>query len=222
LQIIKVKVKIRQMVRKGTLSLATRLQIKVLLEETTMTQRDIANKFNCSQSTIRNIKKRICNQQTLQSNYQGRARKTSPREDRAIIKTALEMRRKPVAQIHSNIVALGVNVSSRTVRRRLKEANITAHRPAIKHKLTPCMIKKRIAWGKKYKHYGVDLWSKVSVKQFLGSDSKRICLIKDYRFASRMKAACSLTTTAAHLFVVDRAKDIYQIVSAKELNIRRK
>ena len=46
------------------------------------------------------------------------------------------MRRKPVAQIHSNIVALSVNVSSRTVRRRLKEANITAHRPAIKHKLT--------------------------------------------------------------------------------------
>ena len=115
------------MVRKGTLSLATILQIKVFQKETTMAQCDIANKFNCSQTTIRNVKKRICNQQTLQSNYQGRARKTSPRED-TIIKTALEMRRKPVAQIHSNIVALGVNVSSRTVRRRLKESNITAHR----------------------------------------------------------------------------------------------
>ena len=77
--------------RKGTLSLATILQIKVLLEETTMTQRDIANKFNYSQSTFRNIKKMICNQQTLMSNYQGQVWKTSRRKNREIIKTALIM-----------------------------------------------------------------------------------------------------------------------------------
>ena len=205
--------------RKGTLSLTTRSQIKVLLEETTMTQREIARKFNCSQSAIKNVKKMTCREQPLQSYYRGRSRITSAREDRLITRTGLQLRRQPIAEIHSKVVASGVNVSPRTVRRRMREANITAHRPAIKHKLTPIMIKKRIAWAKKYKNYGPHLWSKVGRKHFMESDYDKTRFLINYRFASLTNAPYRLATTASHSSAVDLEKDIYRIVSAKELNI---
>lgn len=107
---------IGNMGRRQTLRLSTRLQIKVLIEETAMTQREIAKKFNISQSAVKNVNKMIKNQQLLESQYQGRARKTTARDDRTIINTAIRLRRKPIKEIHSNIVASGVKVSTRTVR----------------------------------------------------------------------------------------------------------
>ena len=55
----------------------------------------------------------------------------------------------------------GVQVSARTVRRRLVESGLRARRPRKKPKLTPAMIKKRYEWARHHKNFTKDDWSKV-------------------------------------------------------------
>lgn len=148
-------------------TMGQKLQIKVLLEETAMTQRQLAETFNCSQSAIKNLAKKLKSDSPLMSRYRGRRRITTQREDRKIISTTLRLRRKPLSVIHDNILASGVQASKRTIKRRLKEKNSLGRRPAIKHKLTPAMIIKRMRWGKKYRHYESTLWSKIGKKPIL-------------------------------------------------------
>ena len=43
----------------------------------------------------------------------------------------------------------------------MREFNFRAYRPTKKPKLTPAMLKKRLAWGKKYQRWTVKDWRKV-------------------------------------------------------------
>lgn len=126
--------------RGKALSLDIKYQIKALLEQNCLTQREIAKIFKCSQSAIKNIYKNLKNNQPLCPKYSGIPRKTSRREDRKIISTVINDRRAPLHVIQTNLIDSGVLVSRSTVRRRLKDAKLVGRRPAKKFKLTPSMI----------------------------------------------------------------------------------
>uniref|UniRef100_A0A2H1WU61 SFRICE_035018 n=1 Tax=Spodoptera frugiperda TaxID=7108 RepID=A0A2H1WU61_SPOFR len=56
----------------------------------------------------------------------------------------------------------GIQVSKRTVQRRLAEEDLTGHPPAKKPRLTEAMKKNRLAWAREHRLMSVEDWSKVS------------------------------------------------------------
>lgn len=92
----------------------------------------------------------------------GRKRITTPRTDRKIRDVCLQNRKKSVAHLTTMINNEGINVSKRTVRRRLAEENLVGRRPMKKPRLTEAMKSKRLQWAKQHRSMTVEDWSRVS------------------------------------------------------------
>ena len=102
-------------------------QIKVLLQETSMKQREIAKKLHVSPQSVCVIKKKEENKVHLGSNRAGncgRKRKTTPRADRKIVKLALRNRRLSCRKIAALVGEEGINLHPRSVNNRLLEAGL--------------------------------------------------------------------------------------------------
>lgn len=128
-------------------------QIKVLLSLEKYSQRQIAELVCVSQSSVRNIQKKVKENQTLSPHRVGRCGRkkiTTPRSERKIERITLENRRSSRRQIQDLLRDSGVNVSSMTLRRRWKEMGFTCRRPVKKPKLTPAMMQKRLAFAREY------------------------------------------------------------------------
>ncbi|GFV92283.1 uncharacterized protein TNCV_3951381 [Trichonephila clavipes] len=63
--------------------------------------------------------------------------------------------------IKQQLQDINVNVSERTVRRKLKDLNFKTCRPARKPKLTPAMKAKRLNWAKQWRDKDMDFWKSV-------------------------------------------------------------
>lgn len=140
-------------------------EIQTLLLHSTHSQRDIATITGVSKSVVNRIKIKINQNNPLEAGRVGkcgRKRITTLRTDRKIRDICLENRKKSVARLTTMINAEGINVSKRTVRRRLAEENLIGRRPIKKPRLTEAMKKKRLQWAKQHRNVTVEEWSRVS------------------------------------------------------------
>lgn len=139
-------------------------EVSTLLNLGTYTQRKIAALANISQSTVRNISKKLNENESLSPNRVGkcgRKRITTPRTERKIQQITLQNRRKPEHTIRKLLEDSGIALSRMTLRRRWMEMGFCCRRPVKKPKLTPVMMKKRLAFARKYANWTEKDWEKV-------------------------------------------------------------
>lgn len=147
------------------LSPRKRGQIRVLLANSSMTQTEIAKMLNVSQTVVSRTKKILkieCDDASKRIGHCGRKRISTPREDRLLLTLSRKSRKKSSGQLQIALRAAGVDLSKRTIRRRLVEGGFKAYRPRKKPKLTPVMRKARLQWAKNFANWNVDDWKRVS------------------------------------------------------------
>ncbi|KFM65698.1 Transposable element Tcb2 transposase, partial [Stegodyphus mimosarum] len=88
----------------------------------------------------------------------GRPRKTTEREDRAIVRAALTA---PDASLSSIVRATSASVTSRTIHRRLTERRLTSRRTLYRLPLTSVQRQARLQWYRVYSHWNVTDWSRI-------------------------------------------------------------
>ncbi|XP_065665699.1 uncharacterized protein LOC136087121 [Hydra vulgaris] len=145
--------------KKKDLSPRKRGQIKVLLENTELTQRQIALKCGVTQSIVLSIKKNMQHGSTGTSKRKGkceRKRISSQQDDRALARLSKSNRKMISRKLMVEMNTLGVQMSSSTVQKRLIEAGLRAYRPRKKPKLTAAMMKKRLLWAKQFATWTVE------------------------------------------------------------------
>lgn len=140
-------------------------EVKTLLMHTNHSQRKIAELAGVSKSAVNKIKINLDQDEPLSPKRKGncgRKRITTPRSDRKIRDICLQNRKKSAGLLTQMVQESGIQVSKRTVQRRLAEEGLTGHRPAKKPRLTEAMKKKRLAWAREHRLMSVEDWSKVS------------------------------------------------------------
>lgn len=152
--------------RKKDITVEKKTRISALLETGQYSQREISRLEGVSVQTVHRIA--ILNRENIPTTSSGRpfgGRKsiTTPREDRKIIKIALANRRLSSKDIQKKLAEEAVQVSERTVRRRLYAAALKCRRPLKKPRLTPKMKQARYNWAKEHQDYSVDDWAKVGL-----------------------------------------------------------
>lgn len=138
------------------------LQIRKLIvkdRQNGLSNRKIGHKYGVSEAAVRKIWKKFQELGTVADKIgRGRKRKTSIKEDRRIIRET-----KKNSTITSRVIRenLQLNISERTVRRRLREAglrnNFALRRPLIRK----ANKMKRLEFAKKYADKPLDFWKKV-------------------------------------------------------------
>lgn len=139
-------------------------QISILLSETSLKQKEIANKLGVSKQTVSRIKKKIENNEELDSNRVGPQRTTTPRLDRRIVHMALDDRRASCNKISRELSAEGINVNRKTINNRLLEAGLRAYRPRKKPRLTKKMMNDRYNWAKNHLEWTSEDWEQVRIR----------------------------------------------------------
>lgn len=102
----------------------------------------------------------------------GRRRMTTQADDRFVIISSLRDRRSTAVCLKNDLqMVRRVNVSERTIRRRLGEAGLHSRRPAICPKLLPRHRQHRLRFARAHSDWTVEQWGNV-----LFTDESRICL----------------------------------------------
>lgn len=156
--------------RKGDLSPRKKAEIKALVKAKTFTNREISRRLKVSEASVRRIKKKIESGEDLspkRARRCGRKPIFTPRSERCLKKICLENRFATTKLIKSQLNDACVNASERTVRRKLKELDFKACRPARKPKLTAAMKTKRLKWAKQWQDKNVDFWRSVGCCDFI-------------------------------------------------------
>ncbi len=141
-----------------------RMKIITLREHTNKTLKEIANDCKVSVATVKRIVSRFKTEGNVDVKRKGncgRKKKTSPADDRLIIRRSKIDPRKTAVDLTRELEEDGVNVHVSTVRRRLLAVGRKAHRPFKKQLLTPAMRKKRLVWACAHEHMTVEDWKKV-------------------------------------------------------------
>lgn len=172
----------------------------VALLESGLSVRNVANQLNISKSTVSRLFKRY--RETNSFNRRpgsGRTRKTTARDDRFIMMTSLRNRHiSAVGVQHELQRTRDVAVSEWTVRRRLKEKNLTPKRAATGPRLTPHHRQARLDFALQHVNWTHEQWSHV-----LFTDESRACLyVNDrrervYRRPGEPGAQCCIKETVA-------------------------
>ena len=102
----------------------------------------------------------------------GRKKKTSSREDQKIIQSSIKDRRKSSTEIAREMKEeIGLELSSRTIRRRLLDAGIKSCRAKKKPLLSEKARQKQLQWALEHRSFN---WASV-----VFSDESRFCLVSD-------------------------------------------
>ena len=148
--------------RSKSLSEVVRAQIIVLRQEG-YTERDISKRLRCSKTAVHNSMVKF--NQTgsyAEAAKPGRPRKTTPRNDITMKRAATRSPVSSAKKIRLQLLETGINVSRRTVSRRLvNDFGLKSCKPAKKPRLTPTMKLKRLAFAKKHVNWIVQQWKKV-------------------------------------------------------------
>lgn len=145
----------------------------VALIEDGRSQRYVANLLGVSQANIHRTYRRF----TETGNYtrrpgSGMTRSTLPRDDRFLHLFILRNRDATAVQARNRLEDVReVNVSERTVRRRLNEVGLIARRPANGPELLPHHRVTRLQFAREHLLWNLNQWSQV-----LFSDESRFCL----------------------------------------------
>lgn len=150
--------------RRGDLSPRKKAEVKALVTAKTFTNREISRRLEVSETSVRRIKKKIELGEELSPKRKkrcGRKPIFTPRAERCLQNICLKNRFATTKVIKSQLQDASVNVSERTVRRKLKDLDFKAYRPARKPKLTAAMKTKRLKWAKQWEDKDVDFWRSV-------------------------------------------------------------
>lgn len=175
-------------------------QVVALLEEG-HNQRFVADQLNLSQSAVSRVYRRYRETGALvRRPGSGRRRCTSERDDRFMVTTSLRNRHQTGVSIQQHLQDVrGVTASEWTVRRRLKEANLTPKRPATGPRLLPRHRQARLEFAHQHKNWTIEQWTPV-----LFCDESRVCLNgcdrrgRVYRRSGERYAQCCFRETVAY------------------------
>ena len=144
------------------LSEVERAQI-VALHKEGHSERLISQKMKESKTAVHNAMAKFRNTGTYTTaKKSGRPRKTTPRDDHAIRRIAVQSPMSSASKIRSSLLAKGTDISGRTVSRRLvDDFDLKAHKPAHKPRLTQVMKSKRLAFAKKHVKWTIQQWQQV-------------------------------------------------------------
>lgn len=133
----------------------------------------IARKLHLPWNSVKNlVRKWEANGFLYDPPRKGRPRKTTPRQDRKIVTTALQNRRLCVRDLNITVFSgLDKKVSDDTVRRRLHEAKLYGKQAKKKPLLMRRHLLARKKWCQEKQHWTANQWSKV-----LWSDESKFCL----------------------------------------------
>lgn len=136
-------------------------------------QRHIANLLGVNHSTISRVLKRFNETGSYRRRPgQGRKRCTSARDDRFLKQSALRNRSVTSSLLRNDLEATrNVAISTRTVRRRLKEAGLDSRRPATAPLLSRENRVARLRFARDHCNWSVDDWKRV-----LFTDETRVSL----------------------------------------------
>lgn len=87
----------------------------------------------------------------------------TPRGERTLSKVIKEDRTATNSFIKNKLQASGIQMSTRTLQRRLNDLGYNSRRPVKKPKLTIKMKENRLKWALKYKNFTVEDWKQVCV-----------------------------------------------------------
>ena len=156
------------MIRKPALNDCKKTEIKTLIIHNELTDKEIARITCVSLSTINRMRRKLKKGFDIYSNDRrncGRKAITSTRDIRIIEKIIKNNRNNTLKQLHLKVKQSGIDISVRTLQRRIYSLGYKGRRPMKKPKLTPLMMKKRLAWAKKYEYFTKEDWEKVSIKK---------------------------------------------------------
>lgn len=124
-----------------------------------LSYRKVAEKYKVSKSAVHKIYAKYL-QHNIVENLRGRGRKrnTNAYDDRRIVR---ETQRNPSITSRNIVEQLKLNVSSRTVRRRLKEVDLKSCVARCKPHISKVHKKKRLAFAKKYVNKPLSFWKRV-------------------------------------------------------------
>lgn len=150
--------------KRSDLSRETVAGVEALLTAGNLSLRQIAIQCSVSIGSVSNIKTRMNSTvpRTSRAGRCGRKRKTSAQDNRSMVRWIRQEPLLSANQISGRLSeAININVSTRTVQRRLKQMGCSSVKPRRAPKLTPAMMKKRLQFAKDHAHWTVDDWRRV-------------------------------------------------------------
>ena len=141
-----------------------RTKIITLHQYTNKSKNEISRIVGVSRRSVGRIIKNFKVSENLESNRKGRCgRKTKagPETMQMLVSESEVHPRSTSTELRNYVESLGVQVSSRTVRRYLLKSGRNARRPIKKQLLTEKMKQKRLAWAEIYKEWTKEDWRRV-------------------------------------------------------------
>lgn len=169
----------------------------VILKRQGQSYTEIATRLQASRVAIINLVKKHRESGSVKDSIKsGRKRATTVRDDRMLVRASLKNRRLTSTDLRQVLVDLGVTVTSRTVRYRLREAGLTGCIAAKKPLLSSANRRARLAFARLHRNWTVTdwervLWSDESTVE-LCSSKKRIYVRR--RSGERYKERCLAPT----------------------------
>ena len=144
-----------------------------------ISQKDISEKYEIHKSSVSRIISKFKKSGDISVTHRGgRPRSTSHRTDNLMIQQA---KKDPFTTSSKIAASIQVPISTRTIRRRLVEASLRAHRPAKKPLISKRNLKKRLKFAKEHLNWSEKKWRTVlfsdeSKFNIIGSDG--MCYVR--------------------------------------------
>jgi len=144
----------------GGKSISTQIRNLIVRDiKSGFSQRSIAKKYEVSRGAVEQISKKFQSTGSVADRSgRGRKRATSKREDIKIIREVKKNSKITVREICENI---NLNVSDRTIRRRLREANLYSRFAHKRPFISTINKKKRLQFAQRYANMSLEFWKKV-------------------------------------------------------------
>lgn len=151
----------------------------VVWDEEGVSQREIANRLHCSQPAISKLlQKHTHTGSVLDLPRSGRPRISTPHEDATLIQRSLQHRRHTARQLRVYWEGHGVNTSTRTVQRRLRDAGLLSRIAVPKPLLTETHKLQRLQFALNHQHWTTATFARViftdEAPMFIGSSGGRV------------------------------------------------
>ena len=146
------------------ISITKRSEIITLIRENRYSNREIARRTGVSKSTISRYREQFRNVPISSSNrtgHCGRKRKTTAQDDRNIVRNLRRNQFATARSLRNELADSGVQVTTQTIRNRLKEVGGRSGKPKKKPILTPRMKRQRLLFARTHRDWTIEDWKKV-------------------------------------------------------------
>jgi transposase len=149
---------------KKDISFVKKTEISALLNTNLYSYREIGRISGVSHQVVSRLAKQLEQYGEIRDTNRGKNRNyriTTQRTDRKILSIAKENRRESTRELKKILSSEGIDISTRTLERRLAEFGMKCCKPTKKPLLTKKHIQTRLNFAKTYKTYTVADWQKV-------------------------------------------------------------